>query len=154
ALANPIAQDHSKATITDDDIPDTKGAMVFFTSSNFTVKDTTFSSKPTNTVADAMVAGIESATKSIHLASDHIRARPTAEALMAAKKAKPALDIKVYLDSQEYISAAGDASQDRDLESCLAAAGANDAKKRACTDKGFLFGNKLGKAGIDVRYKY
>lgn len=152
--ASPVVQELSTLTITDDKIPDTSGANVFFTSSNFTARDTTFSTTGANTVSDALVEGINSATSSIHIASGHMRSRPVAEALIAKKQASPNIDIKVYLDAQEYISKSGDAKQKADLESCIAAAGDNESKKRDCTDKGFLFGYELGSAGIDVRYKY
>jgi phosphatidylserine/phosphatidylglycerophosphate/cardiolipin synthase-like enzyme len=150
-----IPQDLSTLQITDAMIPSTAGTDVFFTSSNFKLRgDTTFSTTGANTVADAMIAGINSATRSIHIATGHMRSRPIAEALIAKKQASPDLEIKVYLDAQEYISKSGDDAQKRDLVTCLTAAGDSEAKKRNCMDKGFLFGYELGKAGIDVRYKY
>lgn len=67
----------STSAIPDTAIPDTSHTSALFTSANFTVKDTTFSATPTNTVADAFVA---------------------------KKKAVPALDVRVYLDGQEFIT--------------------------------------------------
>lgn len=132
---------------------DKPGSNVFFTSSNFTPRDTTFSGTGANTVADALVAGIQSAQRSIKIASGHLRSRAVSEALIAKKQATPGIDIKVYLDSQEYIAKGTHDIQVAELNECLAAA-TTEAKKRACTDKGFLFGYQVGQAGIEVRYKY
>lgn len=149
-----LGPDNSSLDITDALITDKPNDHVFFTSTNFTVRDTTFSSSGANTVADALVAGINSASSSIHIASGHLRSRPVAEALMAKKASNPNLDVRVYLDGQEYISKTSHDMQVDDLEECLAAA-TSDAKKRLCTDRGFLFGYQVGSEGkIDVRYKY
>lgn len=149
-----IAQETSSLDITDALITDKPNEHVFFTSQNFTVRDTTFSSSAANTVADALVAAINGATSSIHVASGHLRSRPVAEALIAKKRATPALDVRVYLDSQEYISKTTHDMQVDDLETCLANA-TSEAQKRNCTDKGFLFGYQIAsEGGIDVRYKY
>jgi phosphatidylserine/phosphatidylglycerophosphate/cardiolipin synthase-like enzyme len=149
----PFAFDHSKLAIGETE--GTGGPInAFFTSSNFVAKDATFTGNGKNTVADALVAAIAGATKSIHLASGHMRSRQVAEALMARAKASPKVDIKVYLDDQEYISEGADGAQQDDLESCLDDAGDSASKKRACTDKGFLFGRQLALAGIDLRYKF
>lgn len=135
-------------------VPEKSGSNVYFTSANFSVKDTTFSTTGENTVANALVAAIAGAQKSIHIASGHLRSRPVSEALIAKKKASPDLDIRVYLDGQEYISETSHDFQVRDVQACLVKAGDSDAKKRTCLDKGFLFGHQLGTEGIDVRYKY
>lgn len=149
-----IQQDLASLDITDALITDKPNDHVFFTSQNFSVRGTTFSSSAANTVADALVAGINGATSSIHVASGHIRSRPVAEALIAKKRANPQLDVRVYLDSQEYISKTTHDMQVDDLETCLAGA-TTEAQKRNCTDKGFLFGYQVATdGGIDVRYKY
>jgi phosphatidylserine/phosphatidylglycerophosphate/cardiolipin synthase-like enzyme len=149
-----FTRDDSTLDITDALITDKPNEHVFFTSSNFSVRDTTFTSSAANTVADALVAGINSATQSIHVASGHVRSRPVAEALIAKKRANPQLDVRVYLDSQEYISKTTHDMQVDALESCLATA-TTEARKRDCTDRGFLFGYQLASdGGIDVRYKY
>jgi phosphatidylserine/phosphatidylglycerophosphate/cardiolipin synthase-like enzyme len=149
-----LAQDHSSLQITDALITDKPNEHVFFTSQNFTVRDTTFSSTAANTVADALVAGINGATQSIHVASGHLRSRPVAEALIAKKQSNPQLDVRIYLDSQEYISKTTHDMQIDALEDCLATA-TTEARKRDCTDRGFLFGYQTAAdGGIDVRYKY
>jgi phosphatidylserine/phosphatidylglycerophosphate/cardiolipin synthase-like enzyme len=117
------------------------------------VNGTTFSTNGNNTVADALVAGINGATRSIHIASGHLRSRPVSEALMAKKRALPSLDVRVYLDGQEFISKTTHENQVADLNACIANA-PTEAKKRECTDKGFLFGYQVGESGIEVRYKY
>jgi phosphatidylserine/phosphatidylglycerophosphate/cardiolipin synthase-like enzyme len=73
---------------------------------------------------------------------------------MAKKAASPEMDIKVYLDGQEFISEATHDIQEGELEDCLAAAGDSASKIRDCNDSGFLFGFAVGEAGIDVQYKY
>jgi len=144
----------STLAIGDDAIPDEANTDILFTSSNFTVKGTTFSVTGKNTIADAWVAAIQGAKKSIHISSGHMRSRPVAEALMAKIKDSPDLDVRVYLDDQEYISQASEAAQKSDLDACLAAAGTSESKKRECLDKGFLYGLEVGESGIDVRYKF
>ncbi len=152
ALETPIAQELSSVSLPDP-IPADVGIDAYFTSGNFKVKGTTFSSVGTNVAADALVKAIKGAQHSIHVASGHLRSRPVALALMEKAKASPGLDIRVYLDGQEYISAEGDADQQSSLQGCLAAAGNNESKQRACTDKGFLYGYEVGAAGAKVRYK-
>lgn len=153
-IGKDLPYELSSAPITDASIPDAPNAHALFTSSNFTVRDTTFSSTGTNTVADALVAGIQSATTSIHIASGHLRSREVAEALVAKKAAAPALDVRVYLDGQEFIAKGTHDIQVQKVQTCLAAAGDSAAKKRDCLDNDFLFGYQVGEAGIDVRYKY
>lgn len=149
-----IAQEHSSLSITDALITDKPNEHVFFTSGNFTVRDTTFSSGESNTVADALIAGINGATSSIHVASGHLRSRPVSEALIAKKRANPQLDVRVYLDAQEYISKTSHDMQVTALNTCLANA-TSQAKKDDCLDRGFLFGYQAAaEGGIDVRYKY
>jgi phosphatidylserine/phosphatidylglycerophosphate/cardiolipin synthase-like enzyme len=155
-VSNPaIVTEHSSLVITDELIADEPGEHAYFTSVNFKIQgDDTFVINHTSEISDQLVAAIEGATESIHIASGHLRSRPVAEALMAKQAADPDLDIKVYLDGQEYISDATHDIQVEELEECLAAAGANASKIRDCNDSGFLFGLAIGTAGIDVRYKY
>ena len=142
------------------DIPDEPGVGVRFTSANFTVGPRanygpTFSGiRGSNEVSDSLVALIESANRSIWVASGHLRSKPVSEALMAKAAANPELDIRVYLDGQEYLSAAYHDRQLADRATCLDEAGDSEARRSDCTDKGFLYGYALHKAGIDVRFKY
>lgn len=144
----------STTAIPDAAIPDRANTNALFTSANFTVKDTTFSATPTNTVADAFVDGIKSATKSIHLASTHLRSREVAEALIAKKKAVPTLDVRVYLDGQEYIAKGTQDAQLARVQECVTDAGTSETKKRDCLTNDFLFGYQVGDSGIDLRYKF
>jgi len=132
---------------------------VAFTSANFDVKTTsygqTFSAVTgRDTVADALVEQIEAATKSIHVASGHLRSRPVSEALLAKAAANPGMDIRVLLDNQEYISAWKANDQEEKLAECIAAAGESESKVRKCQDKGFYFSYPLYEAGIPLRFKY
>jgi phosphatidylserine/phosphatidylglycerophosphate/cardiolipin synthase-like enzyme len=145
--------DPSKLTIIDSTIPDDPNVDAFFTSANFDVTDSTFRGNGKNTISDALILAIQNAKKSIHVASGHLRHRAVAEALIAKAKASPNVDIKVYLDAQEYISEASNAYQEKDLATCLAGA-TTPAQTRACTDKGFLYGYEVGNSNIDVRYKF
>lgn len=144
----------SPAVIDEEAIPDDPGFDAFFTSDNFEVRGDTFSTNGSTVVGDEIVRAIGEARESIHIASGHLRSRPIAEALMAKKESLPAIDIRVYLDGQEYISARGHADQVNEVERCLARAGEDERAIRACRTRGFLFGYAVGHAGIDVRYKY
>ncbi len=148
-----FAEDHAPLEITDAMLAPQGDLKVWFTSANFTPRGTTFSLNGNNAVSDAMVAGINGARRSIHIASGHMRSRPVAEALIAKHAASPEVSIRVYLDDQEYIGESANAQQERDLQACLDAA-TTPTQHRTCTDNGFLFGYELGKAGIDVRYKW
>ncbi|MBX3205974.1 MAG: hypothetical protein KF764_12960 [Labilithrix sp.] len=151
-VGKPFEHVLSTANIADRGIPESPNAGVFFTSSNFSVNGTTFTTTGSNTVANALVTAIANATRSIHVASGHLRSRPVAEALIAKKQAAPDVDVRVYLDNQEFISKSTHTTQVSKLNDCLAAA-TTEARRRDCTDKGFLFGYQVGEAGIEVRYK-
>jgi phosphatidylserine/phosphatidylglycerophosphate/cardiolipin synthase-like enzyme len=153
-VANPaLVFERSSIDVTDADIPISPGFDALFTSANFTANADSFTLTGKDTVADGLVAAIEGAEERILVASGHLRSRPVSEALMRKRAEDPDVEIRVYLDGQEYISASTHAKQEADLEACLAGA-TTDAKRRACTDKGFLFGFAVGEAGVDVRYKY
>ncbi len=136
-------------------IPDTPGLDVLFTSDNFDISEgsTTFrTDKSSLKVVSQWVAAIQGAQRSIHIASGHLRLKPVAEALIAARKAKPDLDIKVYLDQQEFISASGDDFQKAEVQKCLASAD-TDSERFDCENKEFLWSRTVMLSGIDVRYK-
>jgi phosphatidylserine/phosphatidylglycerophosphate/cardiolipin synthase-like enzyme len=136
-------------------IPDDPDLAFFSTSANMTVADgsTTFRTDTSKlALADQFVAAIGRADRSILLASGHLRLRPVAEALIAARQRNPALEVRVYLDQQEYLSVSGQRIQEERLETCLA--GATDDRARfACLNRSQLFGKQVGDAGIEVRYK-
>lgn len=143
----------SSYDITEELIEDAPGTDAYFTSDNFTVSNTTFRITGANTVSDALVEAIWAATDSIHVMSGHLRSRPVAEALMAKYASDPSLDVRVYLDGQEYISSWYHNDQRAELDDCLVDA-TTESQRRKCLDKGFYFGYELALAGIDVRYKY
>lgn len=139
-------------------IPDESDWEVAYTSDNFTVKPTkngpSFSTVDgKNTVADRLVALIQGAKTSIYIASGHMRSRPVAEALLAKHEADPSIDIRVYLDGQEYISASYQGEQDRKLSDCIKVA-AGTSKEHDCYDNAYYFSYVLHQAGIPLRFKY
>ncbi|MDQ3297708.1 MAG: phospholipase D-like domain-containing protein [Myxococcota bacterium] len=146
----------STANIDASQVPEEAGLAVLLTRLNFTPTGsdgTTWSAnKDKLVVSDQFVAAINRAETSIHVGSGHLRLRPVAEALVARKQANPALDIKVYLDQQEFISASGDAFQRDRVETCIASA-TTPAAVRDCSYNNFLFSKALVDAGIDVRFK-
>lgn len=150
------AQPWSTADISVDDVPDSEGLEALFTSANFTPTGTDGTTwrvdRTKTTVTDAWNAGIARATSSIHIAATHMRLRPYVDALVARKQANPSLDIKVYLDQQEYISPSGDIAQKDEVTTCLAAA-TTETQRRDCLYNDFLFSKALVDAGIDVRFK-
>ena len=136
-------------------IPDDPGIDALFTSENFDISEgsTTFrTDKSSLAMATKWVAAIQGARESIHIASGHLRLKPVAEALMAAKQANPDLDIKVYLDQQEFISASGDDFQKNEVTECLAEA-TTDSQRFDCENKEFLWSRTVLLSGIDVRFK-
>lgn len=141
-------------------IPDHEGLDAKFTSANFR---TYYSSRYGNTfsvergrdeVSDRIVELIDEATESIWIASGHLRSRPISEALLQKWQETPDLDIRIYLDGQEYISEWYHGEQERDLVDCLDGAGDSEAQRQDCLDKGFYFSFEMQRAGIPTRFKY
>lgn len=152
-VALPLESAPSSLLIEEAIIPDSPATDLLFTSRNFKVNGTTFSVTGASTVSDALVEAIRGAEERIYVASGHLRSRPVAEALIEKRAENPDIDIKVYLDGQEYISSWYHNEQLVDLDECLAAA-TTPSQQNKCMQKGFLFGYQVGQAGIDVRYKY
>ncbi len=131
-----------------------------FTSANFrTYESSTYG--PTfsvirgeNEISDTLVTLIEQAETSIHVASGHLRSRPVAEALLAKWAANPQMDIRIYLDNQEYISEWYNNQQEIDLLQCLEDAEGSEARTQDCIDKGFYFSHPIYEADIPLRFKY
>jgi len=151
------AQPHSSAGITADDVPDDEGVEPMFTSDNMLAAGadgTTWRvpDKTKKTVTDQWNAAIGRATTKIHIAATHMRLRPFVDALVAKKQANPSIDIKVYLDQQEYISPTGDAEQKAEVTTCLAAA-TTETQRFNCLYNDFLFSKALVDAGITVKFK-
>jgi len=145
--------------ITEEMVEEATGSEAVFTSANFRtyVSNTygiTFTRDGTGSeVAERLIELIDSADESIEIASGHMRSRSIAEALIAKSKADPQVDIRVYLDGQEYVSEWYYDSELDEYQACLDAADdADDVRK--CDESGYYFGYTLHEAGIDVRYKY
>jgi phosphatidylserine/phosphatidylglycerophosphate/cardiolipin synthase-like enzyme len=145
-------------TITDDDIAAVDGADAWFTSDNFRTY-TSSAYGPTfarqghlSNVQDELAALIGTADESILIASGHLRSRPIAEAVLAAHEANPDLDIRVYLDGQEYTSAWYSDQGVLETEACLAEA-VDDDDREDCLEDGIYWGYQLHAAGVDVRFK-
>ncbi|MGE0548412.1 MAG: phospholipase D-like domain-containing protein [Kofleriaceae bacterium] len=150
------AQPHSTANLAPDQVADDPDVAALFTSPNFRLggaDHTTWSvDKSSTVVSDAWVHAIEGAQSSIHIASGHLRLRPVAEALVAKKQENPNIDIKVYLDQQEFLSQSAQLAQLEEVDACLANATTANAR-RDCLANDFLFSKTLVDAGIDVRFK-
>lgn len=150
------AQGQSSVQIKPDAVTDEPGIGALFTRANYTpsgADGTTWRVDETKlTVSNEFVAAIERAESSIYIGSGHMRLRPLAEALIAKKQANPAIDIRVYLDQQEYISFSGHNAQQAEVDACLATA-TTEAQQRHCLYNDFLFSKSLVDAGIDVRFK-
>jgi len=156
AAAEPLLS----APVGEADVPDDPDVDAVFTSANFEPTESSrygpgFRTLPdSSVVADRLVELIGAAEHSIHVASGHLRSRPVAEALLARWEADPGLDIRVYLDGQEYLGSYSHSRQLDELDECLEEAGDSETKRRSCLDKGFLFSHQLHLAGIPVRFKY
>jgi phosphatidylserine/phosphatidylglycerophosphate/cardiolipin synthase-like enzyme len=150
------SQGHSTVKILPGDVPDEQGVEALFTSHNFVAggpDGTTWRADRAKTeLTDAWNAAIERAQTSIHVATTHMRLRPFVDVLVAKKQANPSLDIKVYLDQQEYISPSGDSAQRAEVDACLAAA-TTEIRRFDCLYNDFLFSKALVDAGITVRFK-
>lgn len=150
-----LASRPSKLVIDDASIADDPATHAYFTSANFDVRGgDTFVATGRDEIGDALVAAIEGATSSIYLASGHLRLRPVADALIAKAAHHPELDLRVYLDGQEFIAEATHQQQVDALADCLAAAGDDSSEQRACNDRGYRHGFIVGASGVPVRYKY
>jgi len=129
-----------------------------FTSANFEVTESRsgpgFTAVLTrNAASDRMVEMILGARTSVRIASGHLRSRPIAEALLAKHQQSPEVDIRVYLDGQEYLSESAHRSQVAEQAQCLTDAGESESERLACLEKGFLWGFAVHDAGIPVRFK-
>ncbi len=136
------------------------GVEVLFTSDNFRTYyssryGNTFGTLPErNTIADGVVALIESAQDSILIASGHMRSRASAEALIAKQNANPEMEIRVYLDGQEFINISTHWRQILKLNECLEQAGRSASRARRCRNRGCYYGYALHLADIDLRFKH
>lgn len=144
--------------ITDADIAAADGSDAVFTSDNFrdyvsaTYGPTFARDGSKATVVNRLVELIGSAENRVWIASGHFRSRPIVEAVLAKKAENPNIDIRVYLDGQEYTSAWTFDSERDEYDVCIAEA-EDDGDLADCAEIGLHFGYALVEAGIDVRYK-
>jgi len=80
--------------------------------------------------------------------------RAGSEALAEKAAEDPSIDIRVYLDGQEWISEWYHGEQTDDLEECIEEAGDSEAQYEDCIYGGFYFGYQMYLDEIPVRYKY
>ena len=137
---------------------DAAATAAAFTSDNFKLFSSAlgpgFSVLPEkNTVADVLVGLIGEAKQSIWIASGHLRSRPVTEALLAKVAEDPNLDVRVYVDGQEYVSASTSGIEKLGLGTCLTAAGENETKRQSCYDKDFHWSYPVSQAGVPLRFK-
>ena len=145
-------------SITDEDLVADPNVQAAFTSGNFQIRNTSAGPSFTRVrgrqaVADTIVALIEGAQDSIWIASGHLRSRPISEALIAKMADNPLLDVRVYLDAQEYISDSKQRSQNEDLEECLTAA-QTELRRMDCLESGYYFSTDVREAGANMKFKW
>ena len=145
--------------ITDDQVDSAQGSDAVFTTANFTTYVSeaygpTFKTvSGSGEVREALAQLISEADESIWIASGHLRSRQITDALLAAQAAHPDLDVKVYLDAQEYVSDGYYGDEIDDYMACVEAA-STTTQAQKCEDRGLHFGWAVADAGIDLRYKY
>ncbi len=157
ANSNPVAEEgvaFEVSTGPSEPIQENVDGVALFSSANFAAKQQgdkirfrVVGPHP-GSVATALSEAIDGARREILVATGHFRSKPLYDALKRA--VERGIDVQVVLDSQEYISAAGQAKQDAEVRECLAGGG-DDAD---CHQAGYLFSRKLDTAGVDVRMKY
>ncbi len=152
-LTSPAGIEISQAMIDNAD-----GSEVVMTSPNFNISTTSYG--PTfstvsgrGAVRDALGAFIESADESVWVASGHLRSRQVVDSLRRLAEEKPDVEIRVYVDAQEYKSTGYHAGEVEDFEECMAAA-STTIQTQNCLDDGVHFTWDLHHEGIDTRFKY
>ena len=114
-----------------------------------TFRTTNGSGAARNEIADI----IESADESIWIASGHLRSRQIVDALLKAVDEKPELDVRVYLDGQEFADEDKHSEEVQKFQSCMAEA-STDNQRNDCMDRGVHFGVDVAAAGVPLRYKH
>ncbi len=152
-----ISQDFSVEPLISADTDSPSSLKAFFTSANFQVTQSRYGKgfsviEGKNTVSDQIVALIQSAQHSIQIASGHFRSYAIANALIQAKKRNPQLDVKIYLDAQEFISSSYNKKQAKERDACLNKADTQSAKN-LCFDKGYYYSYEAQAAGLELRFK-
>jgi len=135
-------------------------AEAVMTSDNFTTYESATYGPTFKLDADLGVARdsiahlIENAQSSVWIASGHLRSRQITDAILKAWDDNPTLDLRVYLDGQEYVGDWKHSQEVDGFEECMTEAAGHPADQRDCLDKGLHFGWDLAAAGVDLRYKH
>ena len=135
-------------------------AEAVMTSDNFTTYESATYGPTFKLDADLGVARdsiahlIENAQSSVWIASGHLRSRQITDAILKAWDDNPTLDLRVYLDGQEYVGDWKHSQEVDGFEECMTEAAGHPADQRDCRDKGLHFGWDLAAAGVDLRYKH
>jgi len=140
------------------EIPADPETEVVFTSANFEPVTTSdgpgFSYVSGSTVAaDRWVALISQATRSIAIASDHLRLPAVARALVEKKTSAPDVDIRIYVDQLEFVGESEASAHLAEIAACLDDADADPDASEACREDSFEYAFYLSRLGIPVRYK-
>lgn len=127
-----------------------------FTSQNFK-KEPKFKLNGNRVASLNLEEAIRNAKTSIYVATGHFRLKPLADALISAKQENPELEIKVVLDSQEYVSQSEHQRVMGKYKRCVKDLGPNPSEEELekCELAGEMkFSRYLAQNGIDVRMKY
>ena len=144
--------------IEEEDLTHVAGNKSLFTSENFRAYEssrygwTWTRDSDEATTAERLADFIWSAKESIDIASGHLRSRVITEAILKKAAADPHVDIRVYLDGQEYSSQSYWEEEVAEYEACIEQARSENAL-RDCEEDGLHFGYALHSAGIDLKYK-
>jgi len=136
-----------------------EGSDAVFTSENMTTfvssthGNTFRTTSGSGATREAIAELILGADSSVRIASGHLRSRQITDALLELAETKPHVDVRVYLDSQEYTSASYRAEEGDSYDACVAAA-STATQLNNCEDRGLHFGLDLHQAGIPLRYKH
>lgn len=99
-------------------------------------------------VKTRLVKAMDEAQESIVVATGHLRSWPLAKALKRAHER--GVQVKILLDSQEYITPQEQAAEDLKKQDCEN----EGVSLEDCVRKGFHFGRWLASQGLDVSFKY
>ncbi|MEM9195185.1 MAG: phospholipase D-like domain-containing protein [Myxococcota bacterium] len=168
-VANEGLEYFESIEITDADLEtfDDPGLDVLFTSDNFRTYvnsrwgntfSTNFDGLGTRGVVElALLDAIANAEDEILIASGHFKNRWLADALAAKRAADPDIEIRIYLDGQEYVRPENSADDIAARNECATRAmneGRNERWEWECGLKRVHYSYFMDEAGIDVRLKY
>ena len=156
---NNLLTQQSSMKITDYMVPNNFFIDSVFTSANFRIYESRFGKtfslvSGKNAASDALVKLIKNAEESIYIASGHLRSKPISQAILDKQEENPEIDIRIYLDNQEYISSRYSDQQKQKLSKCLLESGESVSKQQKCFDKGYYYSYSMKDAEIPVKFKY